>query len=76
MDAKECSNHKLHIETLRRMTPEQRLMKAFELTEAHREQVESRVTRRFNASKQQLIEIRLRHCVRQSERKRRISNSI
>ncbi len=33
MDIKQRPNHRLYIETLRRMTPEQRLMKAFELTE-------------------------------------------
>jgi hypothetical protein len=34
---KERPNHALYIQTLRRMTPEQRLMKAFELTEFARE---------------------------------------
>lgn len=33
MDIKPRPNHARYIETLRRMTPEQRLMKAFELTE-------------------------------------------
>ena len=32
MDIKERPNHKQYIEILRRMTPEQRLMKAFELS--------------------------------------------
>ena len=34
---KERPNHALYIQTLRRMTPEQRLAKAFELTEFARE---------------------------------------
>ena len=33
MDPKPHPNHKLYIQILRRMTPEQRLMKAFELSE-------------------------------------------
>lgn len=33
MDIKPRSNHKIYIETLRRMTPEQRVKKAFELSE-------------------------------------------
>jgi hypothetical protein len=36
-DMKERPNHALYIQTLRRMTPEQRLAKAFELTEFARE---------------------------------------
>ncbi|MBI4666044.1 MAG: hypothetical protein HY751_06525 [Nitrospinae bacterium] len=37
MDMKERPNHRLYIKTLRRMTPEQRLMKAFELSDFSRE---------------------------------------
>jgi hypothetical protein len=33
MDPKERPNHQRYIEVLRRMTPEQRLLKAFELSE-------------------------------------------
>jgi len=33
MDIKQRPNHRLYIEALRRMTPEQRLMKSFELTQ-------------------------------------------
>jgi len=33
MDPKPRPNHRLYLEILRRMTPEQRLAKAFELTE-------------------------------------------
>ena len=33
MDLKERPNHKKYIEALRRMSPEQRLLKAFELSE-------------------------------------------
>jgi len=37
MDIKKRPNHKLYIQVLRRMSPEARLMKAFELTEFSRE---------------------------------------
>ncbi|MHB8143161.1 MAG: hypothetical protein ACYDG7_03610 [Thermoleophilia bacterium] len=37
MDVKSRPNHKLYIEALRRMTPEQRPLKAFELTDFSRE---------------------------------------
>jgi len=33
MDIKKRPNHKLYIQALRRMSPEQRLLKAFELSE-------------------------------------------
>jgi len=33
MDIKEQPNHKIYIQVLRRMSPEQRLLKAFELSE-------------------------------------------
>ena len=33
MDPKPRPNHRLYLEALRRLTPEQRLLKAFELTE-------------------------------------------
>ena len=37
MNIKERPNHKIYIQVLRRMTPEQRLLKAFELLEFSRE---------------------------------------
>jgi len=37
MDIKKRPNHKLYVQVLRRMSPEARLMKAFELTEFSRE---------------------------------------
>jgi len=37
MDIKKHPNHKLYIQTLRRMTPEQRLLKAFELSQFSRD---------------------------------------
>ena len=37
MDIKPRPNHKIYIQVLRRMTPEQRLLKAFELSEFSRE---------------------------------------
>jgi hypothetical protein len=33
MDIKKRPNHKIYLQVLRKMTPEQRLMKAFELSE-------------------------------------------
>jgi hypothetical protein len=56
------------------MTPEQRRIKAFELTETHRERVDRLLTHRFGTTEQQLIKMRLPHCLKESERKRRIGS--
>ena len=47
MNIKERPNHRLYIETLRNMTPEARLMKAFELTEFSRKLFLQGLKRRF-----------------------------
>ena len=47
MDPKPRPNHRLYMETLRRMTPEQRLLKAFELSEFGRQLFISGLRRRF-----------------------------
>ena len=47
MDPKPRPNHRLYIETLRRMTPEQRLLKAFELSELGKELFRAGLRRRF-----------------------------
>lgn len=47
MEIKERPNHRLYIQTLRRMTPEARLMKAFELTEFSRQLFLTGLRRRF-----------------------------
>lgn len=47
MDIKKRPNHRLYIQTLRRMTPEARLMKAFELTEFSRQLFLTGLRRRF-----------------------------
>jgi len=47
MDPKPQPNRRLYIETLRRMTPEQRLLKAFELTELSRELLRTGLRDRF-----------------------------
>jgi hypothetical protein len=47
MDPKERPNHKIYIQTLRRMTPEQKLLKAFELSEMARNLFETGLRRRF-----------------------------
>ena len=44
---KERPNHKIYIETLRRMTPEERLLKAFELSEFAKELFLAGLRRRF-----------------------------
>jgi len=46
-DIKERPNHKIYIETLRRMTPEERLLKAFELSEFGKELFLAGLRRRF-----------------------------
>ncbi len=47
MDIKPRPNHRLYIETLRRMSPEQRLRKSFELTEFSRELFRQGLAKRF-----------------------------
>ena len=47
MDPKPRPNHQAYIETLRKMTPEQRLLKAFELTEFARQLFWQGLRRRF-----------------------------
>ncbi len=47
MDIKPRPNHRLYVEILRRMTPEQRLLKAFELTEFSRDLFKHGLRRRF-----------------------------
>jgi len=44
---KERPNHRLYIEILRRMTPEKRLLKAFELTEFSRQLFTAGLRKRF-----------------------------
>lgn len=47
MDPKPRPNHGIYLEALRRMTPEQRLLKAFELTEQSRDLLRAGVRSRF-----------------------------
>jgi hypothetical protein len=47
VDPKPRPNHQLYLEALRRLTPEQRLLKAFELTEFSRELFRAGLRRRF-----------------------------
>ena len=47
MDAKPQPNHRMYIEALRRMTPEQRLLKSFELTELTRDLLRAGIRERF-----------------------------
>jgi hypothetical protein len=50
MDPKPRPNHQLYLEALRRLTPEQRLFKAFELTELSRELFRAGLQQRFPAA--------------------------
>lgn len=47
MNPKPRPNHRLYLQVLRRMTPEQRLQKAFELTETSRAIFREGLRRRF-----------------------------
>ncbi len=47
MDIKQRPNHPLYIQILRRMTPEQRLLKAFELSNLSRELFRTGLQKRF-----------------------------
>ena len=66
MNDKPRPNHRIYIETLRRMTPEQRLMKTFELTEQSRALFAQGLRRRFpdmsEVDLHQLIIQRLKLC--------------
>ena len=66
MDPKPRPNHQLYLEALRRLTPEQRLLKAFELTELSRELLRAGLRQRFpEASEAELQRIyleRLERC--------------
>jgi hypothetical protein len=46
MDPKPRPNHDVYLETLRRMTPEQRLLKAFELSELSHELLRAGIRQR------------------------------
>jgi hypothetical protein len=47
VDPKPRPNHEIYLEALRRLTPEQRLLKAFELTELTHELLRVGLKRRF-----------------------------
>jgi hypothetical protein len=47
MDPKPRPNHQIYLEALRRQTPEQRLLKAFELTDLSRELFRAGLRQRF-----------------------------
>jgi len=66
MDPKPRPNHQLYLEALRRLTPEQRLLKAFELTEMSRELFRAGLRQRFpeadEAELQRIYLERLEQC--------------
>ena len=47
MDPKPRPNQEIYLETLRRMTPEQRLLKAFELSELSHELLRAGIRQRY-----------------------------
>lgn len=66
MDPKPRPNHQVYLQALRRLTPEQRLLKAFELTELSRELFRAGLRRRFpeadDAELQRIYLERLEKC--------------
>jgi hypothetical protein len=66
MDPKSRPNHQLYLAALRRLTPEQRLLKAFELTELSRELFRAGLRQRFpeadEAELQRIYRKRLERC--------------
>jgi hypothetical protein len=56
MDPKPRPNQQLYLEALRRLTPEQRLLKAFELTDLSRELFRAGLRRRFPAASESELE--------------------
>lgn len=60
MDIKPRPNHAIYIRTLRAMTPDQRLAKAFELSEMTRDLLRAGLRQRFpSASEEELTRIYL-----------------
>jgi hypothetical protein len=65
MDPKPRPNHQLYLEALRRLTPEQRLLKAFELTELTHELLRAGVRQRFpDAGEDEVQRIYLERLIR------------
>lgn len=66
MDPKPRPNHRLYLEILRRLTPEQRLLKAFELSAFSKALFKEGLRRRFAAASpeelHQLLLARLAKC--------------
>jgi len=66
MEIKKQANHKIYIQTLRRMSPEQRLFKAFELSEFSKQLFVQGLRKRFpDLSKEEfdkLLRKRLEKC--------------
>lgn len=64
-DIKPRPNRELYLETLRRMTPEERLLKAFELTEMSRTLFRQGLRQRFpQLSEAELHRVYLEHLAR------------
>jgi hypothetical protein len=55
MNIKPDPNHQIHLQVLRRMTPEQRLMKAFELSDFIRELFLQGLRKRFSEKTEEEI---------------------
>ena len=65
MDPEPRPNHQLYLEALRRLTPEQRLLKAFELTELSHELLRAGIRKRFpGAGEDEVRRIYLERLVR------------
>ena len=65
MDPKPRPNHQLYLEALRRLTPEQRLLKTFELTELTHELLRAGVRQRFpDAGEDEVQRIYLERLIR------------
>ncbi len=60
MNIKECPNHKIYIQVLRQMSPEKRLLRAFELSEFARQLFAHGLRKRFpNLSEKEFKELLL-----------------
>jgi hypothetical protein len=66
VDPKPRPNREIYLQTLRRLTPEQRLLKAFELTELSRELLRAGIRQRYpqagEAEVQRIYLDRLERC--------------
>ena len=70
MNLKKQPNYKKYIQILRKMTPEERLMKAFELSELSKQRFVDRLCKHFpKLNEKEVIKLLLKRLEKKSQRK-------